>query len=536
MGFKFGYFLSGLTSGVEETIEAQTKSNVEAVANRVKTAAETYIEQQKQYQKTKEELRTTVNSVAAIKWSDGTFTDQQLIALASNPDAAKAVIEAVKKDPSITSRISKDFVKALDTVPTNVTPQQYIDSLFTRTKATEADIKKMFGPEESFFGRLSSQKNMLAATKTAAKYGVSLEDLFGTQTTGAKAVQRNVEVNFAEFTKKPEFKDLMDKAKIEVVEAQNSGDPVRIKTASENLQRLVLADDAGKIVNKSESQIQSELITEILDAKKKGETQKASDLEATLEQRKKLSKGPESGEKVTQANLITIATKNLTTTIQSKLPPGSYITSVGSDGTVRTELKDLKQQKPYLEAIKESNDYIVKEFVNEQGFPRSELHKNALISRGIPFDREGKPYSPALPALDALKGQEAATPAPARRAGQAAPAAAPMAPTGEVATPPMASSAAPQQTRVSNREATGRVADPAVVARATADIAALDREINNIKNNRNINEEQRSQALAALEAEKKKAEAAIGQQQVAPARQAAAAPVLKWNPQTKKWE
>lgn len=534
MGFKFGYFLSGLTTNLDETIEAATKSNVEAVAGRVKSAAETFIEQQKQFQKTREELKSTVNTAAAIKWSDGTFDDQQLIALASNPDAAKAVLEAVKKDPSITSRVSKNFVKALDTVPTNVTPQEYVDSLFKRTKATEQDIKKMFGPEEGFFGRLSSQKNMLAATKTAAKYGVSLEDLFGTQTTSAKSLQRTVEINLGELTKKPEFKDLMDSAKIDLVNAQKSGDPVKIKEASENVQRFALVDDASKLVNKSEAQIQTELVTDIVTAKKNGEDQKASDLEAILKQRQALKAG-ESPEKVSQSNLITIATKNLTTTVQSKLPPGSYITSVSSDGTVRTELKDLKQQKPYLEAIKESNDYIVKEFTDEKGFPKSELHKNALISRGIPFDKDGKPYSPQLPALDALKGQEAATPAPARRTGQtpsAAPASAPMAPTGEVATPPMASSAAPQQ-----RPAAGSAREMRGTVGGGTQINTNTPEWNKFKEDlaaSGLPPEAQQQVINDAVKAGVTAPRWTGrtQQQAKPA----SSSVLKWNPQTKKWE
>lgn len=463
MGFKFGYFLSGATSQIEETVEAATKSNAAEIAGRVKTAAEVFVEQQKQAQKTREELKSTINGLSSVTWNDGkTFDDQQLIALASNPDAAKTILEQIKKDPSLTSRVSRDFVKALNNVPVNTTPQEYIDSLFKTVRKSEEDVKKMFEPTGSFLDRIASKRNYEVAQKTVSKYGLTLDQVFGTTTNVAKDIQRKVEVNFAAFSKAPEFKNLLDSAKIDLAKAQETGDTEAVKKASDALQRLVLIEDTGKLVNKTEPQIQTELVTEIVNARRAGNEQKASDLEAVLKQRQALKAG-ESPEKVSQTNLITIASRNLTSVMERRLPPGSYITVVNPDQTTDIKLKDFKQERVYFEARKESDDLIIKMFTDDKGVVKSEFHKNALFSRGINVDPEtNKPIAPVYTTLEAMKNKDeaAAAAAAARRPGQApaapaaAPAAAPqrssMAPTGEVATPPLASSAAPQQ-----RPATG---------------------------------------------------------------------------------
>lgn len=530
MGFKFGSFLAGATTGILESVEKQAKINAESIAGRVKNAAEVYMDQEKQLQKTKQELKTTISSAAAIKWSDGTFDDQQLIALASNPDTAKAVIEAVKKDPSLTSRVSKNFVKALNTVPTNTTPQEYVDSLFKTTKATETDLNKMFGAvtEGNFIDRMASKKNLETAVRSASKYGVSLDDLFGKRSTTAQSTQRMVEVNFGALVKSPEFKDLKDKAQVDLYNAEQSGDPAKIKEAKDNIQRITLVEDTSKVVNKTEPQIQTELVNDIIKARQAGNDQQAKDLEAVLKQRQNLRAG-ESPEKVSQSNLITIASKNLTSVLQSALPPGSYITSVNADGTIRTDLKDLKQERPYLEAIQRSNEYIIKEFTNPDGKPKSDLHRNALTSRGVTFDDDGKAVAPVIPALNALRQKETSTtpnPAPTRPGEARQPAAAASQPAAATAQPP--ASLAPTMTPVE---------------RATASLAEAVRSRDAMANNKNVTSAQKAEALNILDKEIAKLKEDIatlsrtgGAAKPAQQQQPAADKVLKWNPQKQQWE
>jgi hypothetical protein len=114
--------------------------------------------------------------------------------------------------------------------------------------------------------------------------------------------------------------------------------------------------------------------------------------------------------------LIQTATRTRATTIEQELPPGQLITTTDAQGNVTMTLRDLSQGDLFRRGDAIAANAIIKEMSRPDGLPRSEMHKNAMMSAGIRFDDAGKAIRPVIPELPAKR-----TPTPA-----AAPTAAPV--------------------------------------------------------------------------------------------------------------
>jgi hypothetical protein len=136
------------------------------------------------------------------------------------------------------------------------------------------------------------------------------------------------------------------------------------------------------------------------------------------------------------------------------LPPGSFASVQNPDGTVSLQPKDLASEKLFRQGQTAGRAAVVAEFTDlKTGLPKSDMHKNAMISIGIQFDQGGKPI------VGAVTPTPTGTPTPAPsgssaapRAGTATPAATP-APTGAKAV-------------------TGKIGEPAAPALAPAPASA----------------------------------------------------------------
>lgn len=228
------------------------------------------------------------------------------------------------------------------------------------------------------------------------------------------------------FHKKPEFKDVKDKAQMDMLQAQQSGDPTKIAAATENIGRIVAIEEISKTTNKTEAQIQSDLITEIQDKQAKGDKKGAALAQTLLRQRQILAKTPGAegktdADKISQANLIQVATRTRATTIEQSLPPGTFITSTDTQGNVTMTLRDLSQGDLFRRGDAIAANAIIKEMTKPDGSPRSEMHKNAMMSAGIRFDESGKAIKPAVPELPVKGGTPKPPPAAATPAAAAAP-------------------------------------------------------------------------------------------------------------------
>jgi len=231
------------------------------------------------------------------------------------------------------------------------------------------------------------------------------------------------QVDVGSFHKKPEFKDVKDKAQLDVLDAQQSGDVTKISSATENLGRIIAIEEISKTSNKTEAQIQSDLISEIQDKQAKGDKKGATLAQTLLRQRQILAKAPggdgkTDADKITQSNLIQVATRTRTTIIEDTLPPGTFITSTDAQGNVTMTLRDLSQGDLFRRGNAIAANAIIKEMSKPDGSPRSEMHKNAMMSAGIRFGDDGKPIKPVVPDLPVKGGTpKPSAAAPAVRGG-----------------------------------------------------------------------------------------------------------------------
>jgi hypothetical protein len=148
-------------------------------------------------------------------------------------------------------------------------------------------------------------------------------------------------------------------------------------------------------------------------------------LTGELKQREQLLDKQETNvEKISAANYISAATKGVASAVQDSMPPGSFITITNADGSTSVQPKDLASEKLYRQGINNGRNAVIAQMTGQDGKPKSELHKTALISIGVVFDQNNVARLPAT--------------------GGASPAETPVVtPAAPVATPTTAASAAP---------------------------------------------------------------------------------------------
>jgi hypothetical protein len=123
--------------------------------------------------------------------------------------------------------------------------------------------------------------------------------------------------------------------------------------------------------------------------------------------------GKTDADKISQTNLIQVATRTRATTIEQKLPPGQLITTTDAQGNVTMTLRDLSQGDLFRQGDAIAANAIIKEMAKPDGTPRSEMHKNAMMSVGIRFDDAGKAIRPVVPELPTKGGKTPPTNTPA---------------------------------------------------------------------------------------------------------------------------
>jgi hypothetical protein len=112
-------------------------------------------------------------------------------------------------------------------------------------------------------------------------------------------------------------------------------------------------------------------------------------------------------DKISQANLIVTASKAMEATFKSYLPQGSFTTKENLDGTVSLQVASFVKPEQEAKALEAGRSVLIKE-MTINGKPKSEMHKNALMSAGLQFDKDGNTVNPKI-----QYGSGGGTPAPA---------------------------------------------------------------------------------------------------------------------------
>jgi hypothetical protein len=266
--------------------------------------------------------------------------------------------------------------------------------------------------QDGFFNKLVYGNNVNKIRNAAAKYGVSAEELYNVGAAkGSKSFPALLEVDYSKLKDKPDFKKIESDAQVAMYRAKQEGTDDEQAKAAANLGHITYIQEFGNKKGKSQGEIEADYANQVIKLKQEGKPKEAIAKERELRDWQRLVANPATAgktdaDKISQANLIVAASRTMESTLKNYLPPGSFITTSNPDGTTNIEVKDLASSGKAALGFTAGRDVLIKEMTTN-GKPRSEMHKNALMSAGVQFDQDGNAINPKV-----QYGGEAA-PAPA---------------------------------------------------------------------------------------------------------------------------
>jgi len=387
-------FLAGALEGFAEKTKQEDLINASDIQEKLKASYTSRQEKKKELDTERTSATKIVNSLRGIEFADGPLDNSQLINIATKPKLAESILKKLDDDPEWFKKTNRGFIKSVEGVDPTTDINKHFDNVYRLQKEVGANAESFFAaPEDaSFLEKRTARKNLMVAKQTAAKLGVSLEDLMSSYKSSSSFVSNMGRVDPSALTKPEDFDKMEKRLKAEFVKAQQSGDPEAISKADANIGRLVILNEKMRLEKKSEAEIQSDMVTDIQKSKSEGTPagqSKAKNLEALLEQRKALLRAlpTVTVERTTQSNWITIANRAVSSRME-ELIPGKFISSVALDGTITMTPKSIGATE-FQAAMTKAKNEVVNDFTSN-GAPKSEFHKNALISIGVGF-RGGRP-------------------------------------------------------------------------------------------------------------------------------------------------
>lgn len=416
MGFALKGLLMGAATAVSEKLDIDQKQAEETGKLSALNLHKIYEENKK---KNEIQIKEATDNVNTLRAYFPNASEAQLVAASTNKGVMEGFSTFVKDRNFDPTKFSIDnIVKVSDTAPSGKKAEEMIRSAYDKQNIKPAvAIPEGLG----FFRTRQAELQQQAFERSAKALGVSADVLRGVTTTSSTPdFGITAEYNMSLFNKQKDFAAQKNEAMVRLQEAKASGDATKIALASEDATRFKMTEEAFQLKDKTEPQIQSELISKITEAGKNKDTKLQASLTAELRQRQILAKLPGEGqEKITQSNLIVIASKAVTAAVGDALPPGSFVITQNQDGSTTLAPKATTSAKLYKDAIETGRKAVIKEMTDPRtGLPLSEMHRNALISIGVGFDQNGKPTSaPPAPGLGinipAPAAAPTTTPAPA---------------------------------------------------------------------------------------------------------------------------
>lgn len=387
----FGSFAGGFAKGMTEQITKKEEDQAAMTANSIANMYHNVQEKRKLMDTQKEAARGIVSELGSFSFKDGTkFDDRQLITLASNPEMSKDIIKRLRDDPELSSRITPDFFKAAETAPSGVKASDYLDNLFKVPSVAKEQTQALFNAastEGGLVDKLVARNGYAQAAKAASKYGMSLEQLVGYQSLGSKRDTTMIgDVDYSKLAKSKSLEQVESDTQISALNAKTPEDAQKATDKLAQIKIVKAATDLGH--KKTEEDIRSDLVNQAQDPKKS--PQERAIAAALVQQRVKLMHNPKDNneEKVTQANLITIASRGFASTVES-LAPGKFVTTSDMQGNISVTPKTIAD--PQMKAAyAQSRNAIIAEFTSADGKPKSATARNALVSIGVTFDQDGK--------------------------------------------------------------------------------------------------------------------------------------------------
>jgi len=475
MGMNWTAFGSGLAKAAVESFDKEEEDAKARSALQVKSLYENYANVVKENRTISNDVKEKIN---VIKGFAPDATPDQLVSLAQDRGILDMLYTRMKdKDFDATGFNINNFVTASKS-DSPLTAEERINKLFTipdavnKASAAFKSITPEPAEEEGFLSGMMKRSGLRGAKsgseRAAAAYGVSLEQLQAAKEYTRTITPSGAKYDLTSLKGRKSFAESKDSAQLAIMDAKdvldkdptNAASLKKLTDATSRVATLVVIEGMSKAeAKKTEADIRTDLANKIQNPKTSPADKNAAALE--LEQRKKLldkddaeaailtdlmnriqdpktpkeevaklkitfnerkdfmaKDAPES--KVTQTNYIAIASRAVASAVTEALPPGSLTTTVNPDGSVQMMPSDLVKGPRFTAAINAAKSGVARQFTDKDGMPKSEFHKNALISVNIMPDDQGRfivaPETPApAPSL-------VTTPAPAAPAASIRPA------------------------------------------------------------------------------------------------------------------
>ena len=421
--------LQGALEGFTEKTKKEDEINAAQIQEKLKSSYTRRLEQKKELDTERTAATKVVNSLRGIEFADGPLDNSQLVNIATKPKLAESILKKLDDDPEWFKKTNRGFIKQVEGVDPTIDINKHFDDVYRLQKEAAVSAETLFAAPEgaSFFEKRTARNNLLVAKQTAAKLGVSLEDLMSTYKPTTSFVSNMGRVDPSALTKPEDFEKIKSRLMAEHTAAGISKDPIAIKKADDNLAQLNLTEQKMRFTKMSQEDIKSDYATKIIAAKKLNTPEgqnKARSLEAELQQYKALTANLPTPEKVTQANWVSIANSAVRSRMDF-LIPGKFISVLNKDESISLSPKGISDVE-FQAALTKAKTEIINDFT-VKGVPKSDFHKNALMSIGVSFGG-GKPViGGMLTAADVDAAKAAATATAPTAAPVAAPVAAPAA-------------------------------------------------------------------------------------------------------------
>jgi hypothetical protein len=129
-----------------------------------------------------------------------------------------------------------------------------------------------------------------------------------------------------------------------------------------------------------------------------------------------LDKAETDPNKISAASYQTAANRAIASAIATYVPAGDFNIVTDPNGNQTVTLKNLTKTADYDKGLNAGRLAVLKEYTNENGVPKSEEHKLALIAIGIVFDNRGVASVPTARTGGGVPAPAAPAPAPAAAA------------------------------------------------------------------------------------------------------------------------
>lgn len=411
MGFNWLAFAGGAAEAGTKFIEEQRRTAAARSEAQVKQMLVDYSAKKKKSEQTIEEYS---KNVEIIRSAFPDATEAQLVDIAHNPLVMDKVVDSVKAgtfDPNI---VDLSGIKKVTKDNDPKTAAEIIADMYdldTTPKPQAAAAPEKQGGISGFIKRIGQSEAEDTAESLASVAGLSVDELKAARdyspTPYASKSKLNMEA-VAELGMT--FDKRLDKAMMAVADARErvmsygTRDTPESRKASNDFKRSVnklgalsYAKSINETKNKTEAQIQSDLITQIQNAK---DPEEANYLTAKLRHRQALQK-LETGTGIDAKTKAASESNAVVDSFKSRLAATGVKGSFIPDKDGNLVLTSLNQDKINRQVYREVQMSMIEEFTDEQGKPTSLGNLLGLRRIGVTIQPNGVAVPYSVPAINA---------------------------------------------------------------------------------------------------------------------------------------